>query len=67
MSKDQKKTIEIDVETVNKLQKIIEWTCSTLVFWKLNNLWPTNLIYDELSYINDTLYIKVSSSHIIDK
>lgn len=52
MSKDQKKTIEVPVETVENWAKMCEYCSSTIMFWKLENKWPTNLIYDGLT---DTL------------
>ena len=52
MSKDQKKTVELPVETVENWSKMLEYCSSTILFWKLNNEWPTNLIYDRLT---DTL------------
>lgn len=53
MSKDQKTTIEIPVETVEKLRTVIDWIPSTIEFWKKNEEFPFNLICDcceDLSY-----------------
>lgn len=44
MSKDQKKTVEIPVDTVEKIDFMLNWITSTITFWELNEEWPTNLI-----------------------
>ena len=49
MSKNQKKTIEVPVETVENWEKMCEYCSTTIRFWKLDNNWPTNLIYDGLT------------------
>lgn len=67
MSKDKNSIVQIPVEKVENLIKILEWCSQTIDFWKLNNEWPTNLIKD---VIDDTeLYLNefVSRSHINDK
>lgn len=55
MSKDQKKTIEIPVETVEKLWDILNWITTTITFWKLQDKWPTNLIQDTVDECCDML------------
>ena len=52
MSKTKKITVELPVETVENWAKMLDYCTSTLMFWKLDNKWPTNLIYEGLS---DTL------------
>lgn len=44
MSKDQKKTIELPVETVDNLRQTFAWISSSISFWHLENTYPTNLI-----------------------
>lgn len=73
MSKDQKPTITLNVETVDNLRKQIEYLNTTMEFWKLHEKWPRNLINDVLKELtNEIIDIidfnsQVSSSHIIDK
>lgn len=44
MSKDQNKTVEIPVDTVEKIDFTLNWITSTITFWRLNEKYPTNLI-----------------------
>lgn len=71
MSKDQKKTVEINVEIVDNWSKMLDYMTSTLTFWKMDNVWPVNLCVDGLNKMSNQMFEiiknKVSSSHIIDK
>jgi len=65
MSKDKETVCKESVETVDKT---IEYCQSTLAFWHLDKIWPTNLIYDALTNCRKAIkFIIVSDSHIIDK
>lgn len=64
MSKNHKKTITLNVETVDKLKLSLSWITTTINFWGLEKKWPTNLIKDVAKSCYELL---VSSSHIIDK
>lgn len=44
MSKDQKKTVELPVETVDNLRQAFAWISSSISFWHLEKTYPTNLI-----------------------
>lgn len=55
MSKDQKSTITLNVETVDNLRKQIEYLNTTMEFWKLHEIWPGNLINDVLKELNNEL------------
>ena len=55
MSKDQKATITLNMETVDNLRKQIEYLNSTMEFWKLHEKWPGNLINDVLKELNNEM------------
>ena len=57
-------TVEINAETVEKWHKTLDWIYATLIFWKLDDKWPTNLIKDVLDELCKEI---VSVSHINDK
>lgn len=81
MSKDQKKNIEMPVETVENLIRLLDYITSTIEFWKIENIFPMNLILDcckEVQKEISTNYLygrnykgnprkSVSRSHINDK
>ena len=62
MSKDQKATITLNVETVDNLRKQIEYLNSTMEFWKLHERWPGNLINDVLKELNNEMIDLIDSS-----
>lgn len=74
MSKDQKQTITIPVETVDKWIKTLSYIMTTIEYWRDEEKWPINLCYNGLQELsNQMLKVihskdeNVSLSHIIDK
>ena len=72
MSKDQKTTVEIPVDTVEKIYFMLNWITTTITFWELNDKWPTDLIQDTVDELINVIHPYwddpfVSRSHINDK